>query len=252
MYITRLNYERKLDMKVVDKIIKKQSDNFGEEGITVAFLGDSVTQGCFEVYKKEDGSIETFFEKMNSYEMSFYKILSVLYPSVPVNIINAGISGDRSTGGAKRVERDVIKHQPDLTIVCYGLNDCSDGSDSIKTYTDALTEIFDKLISSGTEVIFMTPNMMNTRVSVHTKEFIDIAESSARLQTSGIFDKHIDAAKEVCREKNIPVCDCYAIWKQLAKCGVDTTELLSNRINHPSRDMYKMFGYELIKTMLFN
>lgn len=70
------------------------------------------------------------FQKMNSYEMDFYKILSVLYPSVP---INAAISGDRSTGGAVRVERDVIRHQPNLTIVCYGLNDCSENEDSIKT-----------------------------------------------------------------------------------------------------------------------
>ena len=60
---------------------------------------------------------------------------------------------------------------------------------------------------------------------------------------------HIERAKEICREKNVPVCDCYAIWKNLAACGVDTTELLCNRINHPSREMHKVFAYELIRTI---
>ena len=53
----------------------------------------------------------------------------------------------------------------------------------------------------------------------------------------------------VCREKNVPVCDCYALWKRLAACGVDTTALLCNRINHPDREMHKMFAYELVKTV---
>jgi hypothetical protein len=48
---------------------------------------------------------------------------------------------------------------------------------------------------------------------------------------------------------DIPVCDCYALWKTLYKSGVDVTELLANKINHPTRDMNWMFAYELVKTM---
>ena len=48
---------------------------------------------------------------------------------------------------------------------------------------------------------------------------------------------------------NVPVCDCYALWKQLEAGGVDTTELLSNKINHPTREMNRLFAYELIKTI---
>ena len=48
---------------------------------------------------------------------------------------------------------------------------------------------------------------------------------------------------------NIPVCDCYAIWKKLYESGVSTTELLSNKINHPSREMNKLFAVELVRTM---
>jgi hypothetical protein len=36
----------------------------------------------------------------------------------------------------------------------------------------------------------------------------------------------------------------------MKSAGVDTTALLSNRINHPTREMNALFADELIKTML--
>lgn len=239
-------------MKIIEKIARKAKDHYNNEGVTIAFLGDSVTQGCFEIYKKENNEIETVFDKRNSYEMGVFDILCTLFPNVTVNIINAGISGDRSTRGLERVERDVLRHQPDLTVVCYGLNDCSTSiDDSVGTYVKALCGIFEKVRTNGSELIFMTPNMMNTGVSPHLtdKDFIQLAEKSAEKQNNGLFDAHIDAARELCKKMNVPICDCYAIWKGLAKNGVDTTELLSNKINHPTREMNKLFSYELVRTM---
>ena len=60
----------------------------------------------------------------------------------------------------------------------------------------------------------------------------------------------MEAAKSLCRSRNIPVCDCYAIWKKLEMSGVNTTELLANKLNHPTRQMHWMFAYELVRTML--
>jgi hypothetical protein len=51
---------------------------------------------------------------------------------------------------------------------------------------------------------------------------------------------------------NVPLCDCYAIWKMLYENGVNTTELLSNKINHPTREMNKLFAYELVRTLFSN
>ena len=39
-------------MKIIEKMAKKSADHYNNEGVTIAFLGDSVTQGCFECYKK--------------------------------------------------------------------------------------------------------------------------------------------------------------------------------------------------------
>lgn len=48
-------------MKIIDKLNAKQ-DIYGEKPVTIAFLGDSVTQGCFECYIKEDGKSKPFLK----------------------------------------------------------------------------------------------------------------------------------------------------------------------------------------------
>ena len=238
-------------MRIIGKMAKKTADHMNNEGVLIAFLGDSVTQGCFEIYKKENNQIETVFDQRHSYERTVTDILATLFPMVPVNTLNAGISGDQATRGVERVERDVLRHEPDLTVVCYGLNECRGKPESVEIYTEALKKIFNKVKASGSELIFMTPNMMNTRVSPHLtdSDFIKLAEGTAKNQNRGIFEAHIEAARKLCRDMNIPVCDCYAIWKKLAESGVNTTDLLANKINHPTREMNRLFAYELVRTM---
>ena len=121
-------------MKIIKKMAQKTEDHMNHEGVTIAFLGDSVTQGCFEIYKKTNNEIEPVFDQRYSYERSVSDILGVLFPMVPVNTLNAGISGDTSGRGACRVERDVLRHEPDLCVVCYGLNDCSRSEGSVDRY----------------------------------------------------------------------------------------------------------------------
>lgn len=241
-------------MKTVEKMKGKAQNLSTAEGVIIAFLGDSVTQGCFEIYKKENNAIETVFDQKYSYHRAFGDILSMLFPSVPINIINAGISGDTSSNGLKRVEKDVLRHEPDLTVVCYGLNDCSRNEEKREKYLNNLRKIFTLVLESGSELIFMTPNMMNTKISCHITDpdFIKIAEDTMDKQNGGYFDSFMDGARELCREMNVPLCDCYAIWKMLYENGVNTTELLSNKINHPTREMNKVFAYELVRTLFSN
>jgi hypothetical protein len=35
----------------------------------------------------------------------------------------------------------------------------------------------------------------------------------------------------------------------MADSGVDTTDLLSNKINHPTREMNRLFAQELVRVM---
>ncbi len=238
-------------MKILEKFQRRAQDNMDGGPVVIAFLGDSVTQGCFELYITPDGNMETVFDKEHAYHRDLDRMLSVLYPTVPVSIINAGISGDRAPHGLQRLERDVLRFGPDLAVVCFGLNDCTAGMEGLDTYVSALEGIFEALQAAGTEVIFMTPNMMNTYVS---REIADdtirtVAEGICLLQNQGVLDSYLDAARQLCRNRGIPVCDCYAKWKNLADHGVDTTRLLSNRINHPVREMNWLFATALLETV---
>ena len=239
-------------LKIVEKIVKRQNNN-DYPGITVAFLGDSVTQGCFEVYKPTENSIATVFDKSAAYHKYFQEIFEVLCPNVAVNVINAGMSGATAPYILKWYEDSVLRHNPDLTVVCFGLNDSVYGPDKVNNYLDALSEIFDKLTENGSEIIFMTPNMACTEISPFiTDEVIKkCANENLKRQTNGTLDLYIESAIKLCREKDIPVCDCYKKWKTLHNAGINTTELLSNKINHPSRKMNWLFAYSLVET-IFN
>ncbi len=239
-------------LKIVKKMTQRQNNNYSNPGVTVAFLGDSVTQGCFEVYRKSEKELECVFDKTSAYHKYIADIFSVIYPTVPVNIINAGISGSSAQHTLPRIERDVLCHNPDLVVVCFGLNDSNAGLEKLSEYTDGLRQIFEKIRAAGTDVIFMTPNMKCTSVSCRiTDELIrEDAAMNMRSQSGGVMDKYMDSARKLCKSMSIPVCDCYKKWKRLEECGVDITELLANRINHPTREMNWLFAYSLVETIM--
>lgn len=239
-------------MEIIKRMAKKAQCLRGEKIPTVAFFGDSVTQGCFELYQKNESEIETYFDKTCAYHNYFAKICGVLFPNVPITIINAGISGDSATGGIERLERDVISYRPDLTVVCFGLDDSMSGAERIDAYEKNLRQIFTRLRDCGSEVIYMTANMMNTKLSCHLTggTELTIAQKSMKIQTEGVLEQFFEAGKRAAAECGAAVCDVYAKWKRMAEYGVDTTELLANKINHPSRDLNWLFAFSLIDTMM--
>ena len=239
-------------MKIIDKIKEKQLDLMGKPAVTIAFLGDSVTQGCFDVYPLASSGIETYFDQESNYSRCLAKLLAMLYPTVPVNIINAGISGSRAPQDLMRLQQDVLSHNPDLVVVCFGLNDSMGGVENVSDYTDALRQIFAKLRAADKEIIFMTPNMMCTQVSdcVLDAGIRETAQRVSQAQNDGVLDLYLKEAAQVCGEYQVPICDCYAKWQLLYKNGVNITDLLSNKLNHPTKEMNWLFALSLLEQMM--
>lgn len=235
-----------------DKLAAKLRDNWNEGGLTFAFLGDSVTQSCFELYKKLDGSIDAVYDADAAYHHYLKRALAKLYPNVPVNIINAGIGGGNAPHALARLDRDVISHRPDLTVVCFALNDSWGGEEGLPAYREAIGEILDRLAAAGSETVFLTPNMMCTGLSCHITDgaIREMAQGAADLQNSGMLDRYVETARAVCAERGVPVADAYAKWKAIAAAGVDVTELLANQMNHPTREMNWLFAVTLLETIL--
>ena len=233
-------------------IIQNQTpEKCSMEALTIAFLGDSVTQGCFESFSSPEDEWKGV-DAEAVYHNRLRKKLEKAYPQRLFRIINAGVAGNNSSNGLARVETDVLKHNPDMTVVCFGLNDVHDGEKNLPVYRDNLRTIFEKLHNAGSKTMFLTPNCMCMELTddyADDKQLAHAQELCLLAQKSGLMDRYIETAKDVCREMHVPVCDCYGTWMQWHKEGRNVTNLLANHINHPSREMHQVFADALYESL---
>ena len=224
-------------MRIKEKLYMDYDGLVKNGPITIVAFGDSVTHGAL-------GGGEINYETV--YWNRLKKKINERRNYVPVNVINAGIGGITAKGSLGRLESQVLKHEPDLIIVCFGLNDVNG---SLEDYLGSLEIIFKKCVENGIETIFLTPNMLNTYVAEGTEEqFIGYAAVTAKMQNEGKMDKYIYAAVELAEKSGVKVCDCYSEWKALSETE-DTTMLLANRINHPAKEMHDLFADRLYKVI---
>ena len=244
-------------MKILDKLRKKHACMARHEPAVLGFLGDSVTNGIFEVYPVTDANgnfaIDDVCEQDKNYVAHLRRLLHLLYPRAQLNVINAGVSGDNAPNAATRLERDLLRYAPDLTVVCFGLNDVSLGMEKLDDYKNALLTITQRLLDAGSEVILMTPPMAAAyRHPLVPEQFHDLAEKYAALYADGTFHAYMQAMRDVAAQKDVLLCDCFQKWEQMYKAGVDTTKLLSNLLNHPVRELHPMIAYSLLDLILSN
>ena len=230
----------------------------------IVFLGDSVTEGCFELYQKGSG-FDTIRDPGFCYASILGRMFQEAYPGKTVTVrrmsslaqpeptenaaetggawlelVNAGISGNTAEDGLRRLERDVISESPDIAVVCFGLNGATVTPEE---YGATMEAIFRQLKEHAIRPVFLTPNMMNTYMKPDLPDYlIDAAQKCMNRQVSGELDRRMAAGAEAARKQGVPVCDVYALWKRMASYGVDTTSLLVNAINHPTREAHRLFA----------
>jgi lysophospholipase L1-like esterase len=223
-------------MHIKEKILldRQGLEQYGP--INIVIFGDSVSHGA----------LRDTIDYENVYWNILKKKLNQFRDYMPVNMINASIGGTTAKASLKRMENHVFCHNPDLVIICFGLNDVNL---PLEDYLDALKQIFRRCRECGCDAIFMTPNMLNTYVADDTPaQYRDYAFKTAEIQNSGKMDRYIHAAAELATDMGITLCDCYSQWKKLSQTQ-DTTLLLANRINHPTSDMHNLFAdalYDII------
>jgi lysophospholipase L1-like esterase len=239
-------------MKITELLKEKQQSMRKNKPVTIAFLGDSVTQGCFECFMELNGDINTIHDYKSAYSTRVREILNLLYPRTQVNIINSGISGDNALGGLTRLTRDVLSYHPDLVVVSFGLNDSVAGPDGLDRYKESMGKIFETLQNEGIETILLTQNFMCEEDSphIHDERLRKIAQMEQKLQSEGVLKSYFEAAKTVAAQYGARICDLYAMWERMSAAGVSTTNLLSNYINHPVREYHYYIAVKLVEEML--
>src|SRR5438874_898094 len=81
----------------------------------IVMLGDSITQ----LGGRPGGYVS---------QVGYY--LRKLYPDRTIEIVNAGVSGNRSSEMRDRFQRDVVDRKPDLVTISVGINDVWHGFDA--------------------------------------------------------------------------------------------------------------------------
>ena len=238
-------------MKIYEKIKAAPLGGLTKKEITVAFLGDSVTQGCFEVYRVGENGVDTVHDYDASFAYRFRSIMNLLYPDMQVNVVNAGISGDGTENGVARNGNDILEKNPDLLVLSYGLNDCFGGKDGIGRYADNIASMVKQAKEKGIDVIYLTQNCMNTQVSpLITDPFLrTLAENFSAVQKSGVLGEYFAAGKAAAEGEGAVVLDLYPVWEKLIVSSCNVTELLSNKLNHPVREYHVYVAIKLIETI---
>ena len=226
-------------MQVKEKILLDRKGLTEHGPINIVIFGDSVSHGA----------VVGYIDYENVYWNQLKRKLNAFRDYMPVNMINAAIGGTTAKRSLDRLERQVLKHEPDLVIVCFGLNDVNG---TLEDYVGSLEIIFRRCKAIGSDVIFMTPNMLNTSILPDTPEKdLEYARKTADMQNGGRMDSYIAAAIDTAKREGALVCDCYAKWKEIAKTR-DITTLLANRINHPVPEMHALFADALYEIVMGN
>lgn len=223
--------------------IREKAADASAPPVLIVALGDSVTQGCLEEGRMDAEAV---------YHNRLRQMLGQRHAWTTFSVINAGCNGESLAGGIRRLDRDVIRHQPDLVLVAYGLNDaCGDGGEGAEAFRTALRELVRRLrAATEADLVLLTPNRMLTRdneaVPARWKPVID---RFIMTQTTGILQRYAQAIREVAAEQDTGLADIYAAWTALEAEGADTTRLLANGINHPNAAMHEAAARIIMKEL---
>ncbi|MBI4028575.1 MAG: SGNH/GDSL hydrolase family protein [Verrucomicrobia bacterium] len=125
--------------------------------------------------------------------------------------INAGCCGGTAAGAISRLDRDVIRFQPDLVIVAFGMNDAGQAEPGLAAFSDAMRRIARTLREKcGCEILLRTTNP----VVVVNQPGLPTGHTPGA-EWPGLH-QHLYARRtvELAKELDCPVVDHYTLWMQ--------------------------------------
>jgi acyl-CoA thioesterase-1 len=187
-----------------ETIVKGQPLNKLEinENSTIVCFGDSLTYG----YGADD--IE-------------YSYPNVLQAWVNIPVINAGVNDDTTAGGLKRIQKDVIEHNPVIVIIDFGGNDLYNNKPKLK-----IKEIENNFVQMIELIGCSNVKIYIARYFNDQMRFLDIFFN---------FDRML---KRLEKEYNVEII--YDIWK-----NVWGRKELKYDFTHPNNKGYEIIAYNI-------
>ena len=206
-------FDKKINnLKCVDNVKK------GLKSKIVCF-GDSITWGY-----------TLGIQSPENYPASLKKRIKKEYPRSNISVINEGHNGWTSSDALSYVDK-IIKLNPDLVIIMFGINDLLKGID-LKSYLFNIKQIIKKIKKFKIDVIFLSPTEINRN-------------------NNNILDVYARKALRIARYNGANIIDIRKIMKKTFKLmGVGKSYFLSIDTLHIKSSKYKIIS-ELIYKKIF-
>lgn len=204
--------------------------------IRIVCLGDSITQ---------------FGDGPNGYVGLMRAYLVQAYPSNPIEVLNAGVSGNTSNDELGRFDRDVLRKKPDLLTISVGVNDVWHGFTAqypqgggpggvvLPVYRANVEKMVSEAQAQGTVVVLLSPTVIgedlndprNAMAVGYTEALRDIARRHhclfVDLQTP--FQTYLDLSRTTGHTDNLLTVDGVHMndWGNRIMAATILTALLS-------------------------
>ncbi len=184
-----------------------------KKGDRVVFLGDSITQA---------GAGPKGYVTLVRTELAKES------KGPQVEVIGAGISGNKVPDLENRLERDVLAKKPTVVVIYIGINDVwhGEGDPAKGTLPDrfekGISGVVDRIRATGARVILCTPSVIGEKKDGANK-------LDARL------DQYSNLTRKIAKEKKTGLCDLRQGFQDyLAKANLDNRDagiLTSDRVH---------------------
>lgn len=186
--------------------------------INLVFHGHSVPSGYFAT---------PLVQTLDAYPQLVLKKLKKLYPTAVINVITTSIGGENSQQGARRFEKEVLTHRPDVLFIDYALNDRGIGLEQSKI---AMEEMIKKAKENKVLVILLTPSP-DLRVDITKKD--NELEVFSNLLT------------DLASTWQIGLVDSYRLFKEIAMGKGNINDYMS-QVNHPNEKGHALIADEIL------
>ena len=166
-----------------------------KKGDRIVFLGDSITAGGV---------------RPKGYVTLIKQTLAEKHPDLGIEIIGAGVSGNKVPNLQQRLDKDVLAKKPTIVVIYIGINDVWHGEKDrgavpFRTSTRrASRKSSARLRPAGARVILCTPSVIGEK-----KDGANTLDKK--------LDEYADISRKVAKETNVQLCDLRAAFVNALK-----------------------------------
>lgn len=150
-----------------------QDVNYMENPCKIIFFGGSITREVAPIFEKK---------------------IRTRHPEYHIKIVNAGVMGEASRDGIKRLNK-IIKESPDVVVIDFGMDDAAKNVPK-NEFRDNLCTMIEKL------------GNIDARVTLTTIMFDD---------SSPLIKQYNCVIRELARKKRLKIADVNSLWKRKTK-----------------------------------